>query len=211
MELRKLKEEESYLKAELYRILKDAIGSGFSVEPYKFIAVLPEVPVDDEKADLVVFTDMGVPKPFLIIETKRRTFDKPGVSLANAVKKTREVYVKKLEGRFYAVWDGWIMLIFKEAYPFLVDACNAEVGDLTAEFGRTLLEGLADMSYRGDAKRLSQLPRIRDPAFVRRKIFPSVAKYFAQEWLRSTTREVSTQNIEDEKGRLINQWDKKTL
>ncbi|MEM0011419.1 MAG: N-6 DNA methylase, partial [Candidatus Bathyarchaeia archaeon] len=63
---------EAAFQAELYRVLKNVISSGFSVDGLTFDGVEFELPVDSGRADIVVLL-RG--KPFIVIETKR---ERPG-------------------------------------------------------------------------------------------------------------------------------------
>jgi type I restriction-modification system DNA methylase subunit len=59
---------EAPFQAELYRVLKNVIGSGFSIDGLVFDGVDFEKPVDSGRADVVV---LSRGKPFIVIETKR--------------------------------------------------------------------------------------------------------------------------------------------
>ncbi|MCX8192691.1 MAG: N-6 DNA methylase [Nitrososphaeria archaeon] len=59
---------EAPFQAELYRILRNVIGSGFSVDGLVFEGVDFERPVNSGRADLVVLCSG---KPFIVIETKK--------------------------------------------------------------------------------------------------------------------------------------------
>ncbi|MEM2588015.1 MAG: N-6 DNA methylase, partial [Candidatus Bathyarchaeia archaeon] len=63
---------EAAFQAELYRVLRNVIGSGFSVDGLTFDGVEFELPVDSGRADIVVLL-RG--KPFIVVETKR---ERPG-------------------------------------------------------------------------------------------------------------------------------------
>ena len=59
---------EAPFQAELYRVLKNVIGSGFSIDGLVFDGVDFEKPVDSGRADIVV---LSRGRPFIVIETKR--------------------------------------------------------------------------------------------------------------------------------------------
>jgi hypothetical protein len=135
--------------------------------------------VNRERADLVVFASKygRVVEPFLVIEVKVRALDRPGPSTANAVGRAQS-YANKLNPAltlFYAVYDGWTLLVFRDVPPYLIKACGAISDQYQAGF---LLKGLEEYSYRNKSDSPDTLPKHPDPVFLAKCIMPSVAKVF---------------------------------
>jgi len=176
------RKKEAFISFELYRLLRNTILVGLTYQESKctFKEVIPEFPVDGERADLAVFAsryDRAV-EPFSVIEVKVRALDRPGPSMASAVKRAL-AYARKLSrtGIFFVAYDGWTLLAFRDVPSYLVKACGTiadqnEAGDL--------LKGLEEYSYRNKSDSLNSLPRHPDTEFLLKRILPSVAKVFAK-------------------------------
>jgi len=179
----KARKREAFISYELYRLFKNAISLGLTYQETKceFKDVISEFPVDGKRADLVVFASRYGRRvePFLVIEVKVRALDRPGPSMANAVRRVLS-YTKRLSPAltlFFAVYDGWTLLTFRDVTPYLIKAC----GTITDQYKATdLLTGLEEYGYRGKSDSLNNLPKHPDPEFLLKRIMPSVAKVFAK-------------------------------
>lgn len=181
-EIEKARAREAYICYEFYRLVKSALlrGVDYPDSKCKFTEVLPEFRVEKGRADLVVFASKygGAPQPYLVIETKVRALSRPGPSVAAATRKARS-YAEKLNmiSGFFATYDGWLLLIFRDVPPYLIGA----YGTITNEYEvGYLLKGLEECSYKNKFDLLSSLPKAADREFLIKRIFPSVAKEFAQ-------------------------------
>jgi hypothetical protein len=180
----KTKEKEVYIAFELYRIIKDAISQRlvYDKSGCEFREVIPEFPVGERRADLTVFATKygGRIEPFLVIEVKRRAYDRPGPSMARAVRRASS-YAEGLGATitpFFAVYDGWELMVFRHIDPYLVGAYGAIKDAYKAgEF----LKGLEEFSYTGKKDLLSALPKHPDPDFLLKRITPSVIKEFTKD------------------------------
>ncbi len=191
----KAKKKEAYIAYELYRLLKNALLYGVKYEETKceFKDVIPEFPIGEERADLVIAASKygnSRVEPFAVIEVKVRAFTSVGRSIANAVRKARS-YAQELSGSypFYAIYNGWGLLIFRDLSDYLI----AVTGTITKqEQCSTLLRGLERYSYTGKLDLLQELPKYADPDDLIKRVLPSVAKVFVTE----------TEKQED----LLNKW-----
>ena len=181
-EIEKAKEKEAYISFEFYRLIRNAISRGVVYQDSKceFIEVLPEFQAGKGRADLIVFASeyAGAPQPYLVIETKVRALSRPGLSAVAALRKARS-YAEKLNmiSGFCATYDGWILLIFRDISPYLVGAHGAITNEYEVEY---LLKGLEEYSYTNKLDLLSSLPKAVDPEFLIKRVFPSIAREFAQ-------------------------------
>jgi len=189
-ELKEIKEKESYIKSEVYRIFKNAIKNGVTYikDTYKegFVEILPEVPITIEKkkverADLAVYSQQyREVKPRLVIETKQRALEQPGKSFANFSKKTRS-YAEKLGVLHYVVYDGYYWFLFSRLEPYLIKGLTVELeNQLNEEFAKTVLLTVAEISYTNERRYFKELDKypLTDKDFVRKKILPPLAKSF---------------------------------
>ena len=110
--INRTKERESHISFELYRLLRNTISAGltYSDSNCEFKDVLPEFPIGKGRADLIVFAVKAYShiEPYLVIEVKVRAYERPGPSVASAVKKAAS-YATDLGATikpFYAVYDG---------------------------------------------------------------------------------------------------------
>jgi len=176
------RKKEASISYELYRLLKSAIVSGVSYPDTRceFKDIIPEFLIDGERADLVVVASKyGNPvKPFLVIEVKVRAFNRPGPSTANAARRASS-YARNLSAVpiFYAVYDGWTLLAFRDAPPYLLTVCGTIADQKNAG---VLLKGLEEYDYRNKSDLLNTLPKHPDPEFLFKRIMPSVAELFAK-------------------------------
>lgn len=181
-EIEKARAREAYICYELYRLVKSALlrGVDYSDSKCKFTEVLPEFPVEKGRADLIVFASKygGAPQPYLVIETKVRAFSRPGPSVAAAIRKARS-YAERLNmiSDFFATYDGWLLLIFRDVQPYFIGAYSTLTNEYEVE---NLLKGLEECSYKKKFDLLNSLPKAPDREFLIKRIFPSVAKEFAQ-------------------------------
>jgi hypothetical protein len=183
-QIEKAKEKEAYISFELYRLLRNAVSKGLIYEDSNcmFKEVIPEFPIGKERADLVVFVTKSSSRvqPFLVIEVKIRAYARPGPSVAKATKRVLQ-YATELGATvtpFFAVNDGWQLLIFKNIHPYLVGA----YGSINDEYhAKNLLLGLEEFSYKNKRNLLNTLPKHADPDFLLKRIMPSVANQFTKD------------------------------
>lgn len=171
---------EARVKAELYRIFKDAINEGIVPESvslvagsYSVVDVEPELRVAKGKiADLVVTVKppYGREEALLVLEVKKRTFR---VSTYLSGAKQASQYAEGLGAWFFAVCDGWFMLLFRSVVNELVGAYGVE---MSKDYAQNLLAGLIEYRQRERSERLNQLPRAPDPSFLREKLFPALTR-----------------------------------
>jgi len=183
-QIKDAKEREAYLSFEFYRLLTDAISKGLVYEDTKckFKEVIPEFPVDAKRADLVVFATKygGKVQPFLVVEVKMRAYERPGPSIRTALKRALS-YAKELDATFtpfFAVYDGWELLVFRNITPYLIGAYAAIKDEYQA---RHLLLGLEEFSYKDKGDLLNKLPKHADPDFLLKRVMPSIAKDFTRD------------------------------
>lgn len=178
--------KEPTTRAELYRVLKNVIEKGVRFENDTITNPAVEYPVNNEKADLVVFSNKYVPgtpylagseKAFFVIETKAR-FKYPSNPLGKATEQVLN-YAKKLQCRFFAVYDGWNFLLFENIRPHLIKLSNFHRMDEST--GKNLLVGLLEYSKKGrdEAKNLHLLPKVADGWSFWVTILPTIAKSLA--------------------------------
>jgi hypothetical protein len=188
--LKELKEKESYIRSEVYRVFKNAIKDGviYTKDTYKevFVEILPEVSIIIEKgrirrADLVAYSQQfDKVKPRLVIETKQRALEQPGKSFANFSKKTNS-YAEKLDVWHYVVYDGYYYFLFSRLEPYLIKGLTVEPEiQLNEEFAKTVLLTVAEISYTSEKRYFKELDKypLADKGFIKRKILPSLAKSF---------------------------------
>ena len=181
-EIEKARAREAYICYELYRLIKSTLlrGVDYPDSKCKFTEALPEFRVEKGRADLVVFASKygRAPQPYLVIETKVRALSRPGPSVAAATRKARS-YAEKLNmiSGFFATYDGWLLLIFRDVPPYLIGAYGTITNEYEVEY---LLKGLEECSYKNKFDLLNSLPKATDREFLIKRIFPSVAKEFAQ-------------------------------
>jgi hypothetical protein len=182
-QVKEAKEKESFIHFEFYRLIKNAILKGleYSSSKCKFVEVLPEFSVKEKRADIVVFAQKyKTLQPYLVIETKPRVYTRPGPSAAAALRRVRS-YAKNLRmlpGGFFGVYDGWILLVFRIIDPYLITAAGKISEEDEVE---TLLMGLEEYAYSGRLNLLNSLPKVADPNFLIKRVFPSLVKEFTKE------------------------------
>jgi len=203
-----VKKREAYIAAELYRVFRNSLDLIGKHQSGWFLRhVLPEYPVNDEKADLIVMGPLyREMKPLLVIETKQRVYNRIGPSLANAVRQV-EKYAKKLGSRYFAVYDGWMFLLFDSIHPYLVGVFSASIeSELTEQFARRVLIGLLDLSYSNKKDELDQLSKFRDKDFLFKKVLPSIANMLSKERVQPLKESGIEVDGENEKQQLLEKW-----
>lgn len=167
--------------------------------------VLPEVPIGQGKADLVLAgKNYGRTAILLVVEFKQRPLTTFGPSYASAARQAWH-YAEKVGSRFYAVYDGWVLLLFQTYPPYLIGVYNAELDkELTDSMLREFLLGLMEYISRNQSQRFNGLPRPRDPVLLKRRVLPSIAKAFAKaEKERNPERQI---DIEKRSIELLQLW-----
>jgi len=167
-QIKKAKEKEACVSFELYRFLCNAISHGLTYQDSRceFKEVIPEFPVGEERADLVVFAARlgGAIQPFLVIEVKARAYERPGPSIAKAMKRALS-YATNLGAPispFFAVYDGWELMLFRNISPYLIDVYSSITNE---DQGKNLLLGLEEFYYRSKKDLLHALPEQADRDF----------------------------------------------
>lgn len=175
--------KEAHISFELYRLLTNAISAGliYQGSECQFKEVIPEFPIGEKRADLVIFASKyGKLKPFLVIEIKARVYQRPSRSMASAVKRALE-YATGLDRTltpFFAVYNGWELMVFKARPPYLIGA----YGSIRDQYqARNLLLGLEEFSYTNKRELLSNLPKHPDRDSLLKRVLPSVAKELAKD------------------------------
>jgi|GEM_PF-2532642 len=136
--LRNLQDEmaeirEAVIHFELYRLLMNIISTKYYLFPVKYVWVHPEYsPTTGISVDLVVDADIsGKIVHFLVIEVKRKT--RFGLSpFSDEAKQQAMRYAEVLQAPYYAVTDGFSLLLFK--YP------DMEVGRYTIRLDEMIIE-----------------------------------------------------------------------
>ena len=163
---------EAHIEHELYRIFKDAIIDGIKVDNYSVLDIAPQFRAAEGKADLVVTLEAPYARKevLLVIEAKGRPKTvkpyKTGV-----VQATR--YAEELRAWFFAVCDGWFMLLFKTVVNKLVGAYGVE---MSKGYARNLLAGLIEYRGKDKSEYLKKLPKAPNSFYLRQKLFPLLTK-----------------------------------
>ena len=204
-----IKKKEAYIEAELYRVLKNSLAL-VAKYPSSFVLqdVVPQYPVNDKKADLVVMgTFYRDTEPLLVIETKQRVYTREGPSYANAVKQAKK-YAEHLDAKYFGIYDGWMLMLFDSNSPYLISIYNAQIETrLNEEFAKKLLTGLLDLRYSNKKDELDRLTKFGDADFLWKKILPSIAKMFIKYQLQKVEEKYDRQiDEEEERENLLRQW-----
>jgi len=204
-----VKKREAYIAMEFYRVAKDALGRSTFPDTRSLLdAVLPEVPLDDQRVDLVILGKAYDRRMvLLVVECKQRPLTTFGRSYANATRQAWH-YADKLDSKFFAVFDGWLVFIFRRFHPYLVGVYNAELEkELTDSMIADLFVGLMEYEYRNKSERLSRLPKPRDPELLKRRILPSIARSVVRRTLQDAReRELDEKAIETRAHELLEHW-----
>ena len=207
LDVKKLTELESYVHFEFYRVLKNYVMR-LPNQDRQFMKkcvhevedVFPEVPVDG-KSDLVV-TIKGA-NPFLVIEAKQRRKGEAN-SCAWKMVKTKD-YAERIKARFYAICNGWHFFLFERGFPYFLGAYGVERNEdrveVTEDFARNLLMGLAEYCYRSKREKLDLLPTVPEAYNVEKQIVPAMARRFASE-----DKTKSPEEVEKEAEQLTKEW-----
>lgn len=182
----KIKDQESYIHHEVYRVFKNAINIGIIYKKdsweEKFIEILPEVKLSEkERVDLLIYSSKQSfsPEPRLVIEIKKRVFTNPGISFAKIAKKTGR-YAERLGINHYIVYDGYYWFLFSQSDPYLLKVLTIEKDKkLQESFATNVLLAIAEISYTSDRTYFQQLVTrysLEDKQFVKIKILPALAK-----------------------------------
>lgn len=170
--------KEPEIRAELYRVLKNSIEKGISLDNFRISKLAVEYPINGKKADLVVFfhaPSSSYDSALLTIETKgRRKY--PAMSLARASKQVMN-YSKKLSCSFFAVYDGWNFLLFHKYHPHLLKLSS--ILHFDESIARNLLLGILEHHRNEKSESLKLLPKIPDGWSFQQTILPSIAKMLA--------------------------------
>jgi len=185
LDVESVKKREAYIDAEFYRVAKNALTASQFSETRSYVEeVLPQVPVADKKANIVVLgKEYERTRVLLVVECKQRPLTAFGKSYANACKQAWR-YSKSLDSAFFAIYDGWLIFVFRRISTYLVGVYNAELErELTDKFVSSLFIGLMEYAYRNRSQRLDSLPAPRDPELLKKRILPLVARSVARQGL----------------------------
>ena len=199
------KKREAYIDAEFYRVAKNALAASKFLETRSYVQeVLPEVPVAGKKADIVVLgKEYERTHVLLVVECKQRPLASFGKSYANACKQAWR-YSKGLDSAFFAIYDGWLVFVFRRIFPYLVGVYNAELEkELTEKFASSLFVGLMEYSYRSSSQRLDSLPPPRDPQLLKKRILPFLAKTVERQRLYDSAPGQPDEKTVQEAGRKV--------
>jgi hypothetical protein len=180
---------------------------------FRFMHVIPEFQISKEdRVDLLITAEYYKNfRPFILFECKRRPFQMPGPSYARALYRQGMRYASKLDMQYLAVYDGWVIILAKRSYPFLLGIFDATMGGtLTPQMMRDLLAAVRELEDNKSTqlKQLIRSSRPKDPEFISRRVLPSIGK----ELVRGEKEGVPIG--ETEKGKidhLVNQWRKEIL
>lgn len=125
-----------------------------------------------ELADLVVTVEglYGRKEVLLVLEVKRRP--KTVTPYITGVRQALK-YAEGLNAWFFAVCDGWFMLLFKSVVNKLVGAYGVK---MSKHYAHNLLAGLIEYRGREKSDYLNQLPNALDTFYLTQTLFPSFAK-----------------------------------
>jgi hypothetical protein len=179
---------------------------------FRLTHVIPEFKISDEdRVDLLITAEQyQTTRAFMLFECKRRPFQKPGPSYAHALHRQAMRYASKLDLQHVAVYDGWVIILAKRQYPFLLGILDAAIGDtLTPQLVRELLTSIRELenSKMDRLKQLQQSSRPKDPEFISRQVLPFIGKEL-------TRGEKPGPPSDEEKGKadyLVKQWRKEIL
>lgn len=179
-----IKKREAHIRADLYCVFKNAfkkrvsLNAGVPPPKYEFKDIAIQYPTGlpgkRKYADLVVIANVPL-SHFLVIEVKRRG-KYPGRSLKSATRQA-ETYAEKLNCPFFAVTDGFIMIVFWRVPEYLIGACKVEMTEI---FATNLLRGLVEYYEKRTRTMLRELPKPPDPYFLFERLLTPIAKFFAK-------------------------------
>jgi len=150
---RRSKIREAKVQFELYRRLANVIERNPFRPPVEYAGVEPEWPVGEgigkPSADLVLMIKLGQKSvPFLVLETKRRTFYGVEPFKENAIREAR-VYAEKLNAPYYATTDSRHFLLFRTP--------DRKIGEYRMELDEQSIERLLKDLANLHANRISEL------------------------------------------------------
>jgi len=174
---RRIRKEFGYPRADSETLLREA---NFVVE-----YVIPEFSISGKRADLlIVARDYNNYRPYLLVECKRRATTRVGPSYATAVRQAMR-YAKALPIAHFAVFDGWVMLLAKTSYPYLLGIYDARIPEsLTPTLLRKILQGVRQLEKDNASEVLNSLQMSsgpRDPDFISSQVLKHIAKVVLRE------------------------------
>lgn len=209
LDIESVKKLEAYIDAEFYRAAKNALAASQFPETRSYVEeVLPQVPVADKKANIVVLEKRyEITHALLVVECKQRPLTAFGKSYANACTQAWR-YSKSLDSAFFAIYDGWLIFVFQRIPNYLVGVYNAELEkELTDKFVSNLFIGLMEYAYRNKSQRLDSLPAPRDPVLLKKRILPLVARSVARQELHDAgPGEPDEKAVENSARKVLEEW-----
>jgi hypothetical protein len=179
---------------------------------FRLVHVIPEFRISPkDRVDLLITVEESKNlRPFFLFECKRRPFQKPGPSYAKAIHRQAMRYAHALALQYYAVFDGWVIILGKRSYPFLLGIFDALIGDtLTPNLIRSILASVHDLenSKPLQLESLIHTSRPRDPEFLSRQVLPFIAKGFVPRKKGEAWSEIEKGKVEY----LVKEWREKIL
>ena len=166
------KEEFGYPRADSETLLRE---DNFAIE-----YIVPEFHVLGKRTELLVIaTDYNNYRPYLLVECKKRATTGIGISYAKAIRQAIR-YAKALPLVHFAVFDGWVIILSKTSYPYLLGIYDAKVPEsLTPMLLRKILQGVRQLERNNTSPVLNSLQITsgpRDPDLVSSQVLSPVAK-----------------------------------
>lgn len=222
-------ESEAPISYELYRICRNAIEADascrsiipqenfgqprsdgkslLSSERFWFKHIIPECRVSPKHIPdlLITVEESGIFRPFILFECKRRPISRPGRSYAAAFYTQGMRYSHYLGMQYFAVYDGWVIILGTRSYPYLLGMFDAQIErTLTPSLIRDLLRAVRglELSNPGYLEALKLLSRPADPKLLSQQVLPSIARKIILSEKKGAT-------IQTEKGAidsLVKQW-----
>lgn len=125
-----------------------------------------------EIADLIVTVEGPYKKKdvLLVLEVKKRP-----KTVTPYITGFRQVlkYAQSLNAWFFAVCDGWFMLVARSVINKLIGTYGVE---LNKNYARNLLSGLIEYHWKEKSNYLNQLPGPPNPFYLKQVLFLSLAK-----------------------------------
>ena len=180
----------------------------FSEPNFELMDVIPEFRVSSEdRVDLLITAEESKYfRPFLLFECKRRPFQRPGPSYAGAIRRQAIRYARALKLQHFAIFDGWIILLGRVSFPFLLGIFDAEIGNtLRPVLLRDLFHAVRKLEQ-NDSKpvaSLMQSNKPRDPQFISRQVLPSIARELV---IHEKNQPYSGDTDSDKVAQLVKRW-----
>jgi hypothetical protein len=152
-----------------------------SSETLWFKYIIPECRVSPKHIPdlLITVEEHGVFRPFILFECKRRPISRPGPSYAAAFYTQGMRYSHYLGMQYFAVYDGWVIILGTRSYPYLLGIFDAQIErTLTPNLIRDLLRAVRglELSNHEYLESLKHAARPADPKLLSQQVLPSIAR-----------------------------------